>query len=293
MKNFQTPIQPVKPAYVLINGTSNDDVLYGTDSADEIHGGDGNDTLSGGAGDDKIDGGIGNDTIYGGAGKDQNIGGDDRDFDTVTYANSPTSGVLVMLNGPSQDSTSLGMDGGYGGYAEGDTYIGIERIIGTRFTDYLQNNGTDSATLEGGDGSDTLISMSGDDTLIGGPGVDLLYGNGGHNELTGGTGSDYFYFTLGNDGISDITDFQVGVDHIVIQNSSWDQAFGKDHVLLSGDNVYANQYSTVGVGYSDRLFWDTDDHQLWQITYVEGTAQPMLMASFDSQVQLHASDFWA
>lgn len=48
----------------------------------------------------------------------------------------------------------------------------------------------DSATLNGGNGSDWLVGSCGDDILNGGNGNDTLNGNGGDDTLTGGSGAD-------------------------------------------------------------------------------------------------------
>ena len=118
-----------------INGTDLNDSLFGSAGADEIHGragndylsgegGDdflfgeqGNDTLSGGAGNDRLDGGSGDDMLYGGAGADMLIGGDG--FDTVSYA---TSSQSVYVN--------LATNTGVFGEAQGDTFSGIDKVVG-------------------------------------------------------------------------------------------------------------------------------------------------------------------
>ena len=62
---------------------------------------------------------------------------------------------------------------GTGGDAQGDTYSGIENVIGSNFADTLI--GTSGANrLEGGDGDDTLKGAGGADVLIGGNGVDTV-----------------------------------------------------------------------------------------------------------------------
>ncbi|QTD34945.1 beta strand repeat-containing protein [Pseudomonas fluorescens] len=75
----------------------------------------------GNASDNVITGGIGNDTLYGGAGADQFIGG--AGVDTVGYEDSPV-GVTINLK-----------TGVNSGIAAGDTYNGIERILGSKGSD--------------------------------------------------------------------------------------------------------------------------------------------------------------
>jgi predicted extracellular nuclease len=56
-------------------------------------------------------------------------------------------------------------------------------------------------------GRDTLVGTSGDDVLTGGIGNDTL---------TGGAGADQFVFTSLRDGVDTITDFEPGIDRIVL-----------------------------------------------------------------------------
>ncbi len=138
---------------------------------------------------------LGNDTYNGGA-----------DTDTVSFANG-TQGVnidLALLTAT--------------GDAAGDTFISIEKFIGTAFNDVFQgaagainetvtggaeddflkggggadvlNGGADDDKLQGEAGSDTLNGGSGEDELLGGDDADILNGGGGSDLLTGGLGVD-------------------------------------------------------------------------------------------------------
>ncbi|HEX7985844.1 MAG TPA: calcium-binding protein, partial [Duganella sp.] len=86
-----------------------------------ISGGIGNDALRGGAGNDVLVGGIGNDTLFGGAGADTLRGGDGAD--TASYTDA-SAGVTINLK-----------TGVHTGFAAGDTFDGIERIVGSTFAD--------------------------------------------------------------------------------------------------------------------------------------------------------------
>jgi predicted extracellular nuclease len=57
---------------------------------------------------------------------------------------------------------------------------------------------------------------AGRDTIIGTPGDDVITGGIGADTLTGGAGADQFVFTSLRDGVDTITDFQPGVDRIVL-----------------------------------------------------------------------------
>src|SRR5262245_20569165 len=142
----------------IIKGTNLDDSLYGGAAADSIYGYDGNDVLKGGGGADLLDGGNGLDTIF--------------------YADSSV-GVAV----------NLATGHGYGGTADGDTYVSIENVYGSSFNDTLTGNDGANA-LYGLDGNDVLKGGGGSDTLDGGNGDDILTGGAGADHLVGGAGSD-------------------------------------------------------------------------------------------------------
>ena len=160
----------------LLIGNARDETIRGLGLGDSLFGMAGNDRLEGGTGADAIDGGDGDDLIIGGDGGDAIAGG--AGFDTVDFADS-NAGVRADLESRV----------GQGGFAQGDTYLNIEALAGTAFSDILGGDGTDNRLegrggndrLEGRDGADTLLGQAGDDTLEGGAGADIL---------DGGTGSD-------------------------------------------------------------------------------------------------------
>ena len=141
-----------------------------------------NDTLAGSSGDDVLIGGAGDDELSGGAGADTLIGGEGLDL--ADYS-SDSAGITVSL-----------LDGTKTGAAAGDTYSGIEGVIGGSGADLLI--GDDAAnqffgedgndTILGGDGADTLFGMDGDDTIVGGRGADSLYGGDGADLIFAGDG---------------------------------------------------------------------------------------------------------
>jgi len=286
----------VPPLGLYIEGTDFNDTLFGTPNADEIHGragadvihggagndlvfGEaGNDTLLGGLGDDTLDGGLGNDLLVGGAGADRLFGGDG--FDTASYASSATS-VYVNL------ATNMGVYGD----AQGDTYNSINKVIGSRHDDGLVADDS-GVVLDGGAGHDLLLGGAGLDVLIGGDGDDTLQGGRGLDVLTGGDGADRFILNWG-DGPDLITDFQPGVDTIILgEGFGWHTGpFGIDGVLATGTEI------PTRVRFDrDMLFYDTDDHQLYQLSRPWNHQQPVeatLLATFGNGVQLQASDFIA
>ena len=139
----------------LLGGTGND-TLYGGSGNDDLHGGADDDWLYGGSGSDYLYGSDGNDFLRGEAGADILDGG--ADFDAASYLWSPSGVTVNLTNGT-----------GFGGDAEGDTLINIEKLIGSDHDDFLFGDAGDN--ILHGDG--------GDDWLVGGAGADVLYGNGG------------------------------------------------------------------------------------------------------------------
>ncbi|WP_304611109.1 calcium-binding protein [Microvirga sp. ACRRW] len=95
-------------------------------------------SLKGTAGNDHYIGTAFNDTFEDSAGADILNGG--NGFDYVSFAHA-SAGVIASLSG------------GSGGDAAGDTYISIEGLVGSSFTDVFFGNG--SAVLKGGLGDDT------------------------------------------------------------------------------------------------------------------------------------------
>ena len=211
-----------------VGGDATGDVISGFEN---LTGSGFNDFLTGDAGSNTLDGGEGSDFLEGGAGSDALNGG--AGTDAVVYRNS-AQGVSVNLQS--------GM--GQFGDAEGDTFIGIETVIGSQYLDVV--NGSDSAeVILGGDGQDFLFGHGGDDFLYGQEGNDLLLGAAGNDTLVGGAGNDTFwagvsqgdynagmstfvgsdtltggsgsdYFIFHNfDGINTITDFEVGTDFLM------------------------------------------------------------------------------
>jgi Ca2+-binding RTX toxin-like protein len=117
-------------------------------------------------------------------------------FDTVSYENAPSRmtlgdydlGVTVDLASPRRNA----------GWAAGDTYFGIEKIVGSEHTDYLYGD-SQRNVLDGGGSPDFLYGRGGDDELLGSGGFDYLYGEAGNDLLDGQWQTDTLYGGDGND----------------------------------------------------------------------------------------------
>ena len=131
-----------------ISGIGGDDVIYGRDGDDILVGGSGDDILVGGVGADRLDGGAGT-------------------RDRAHYGDA-TSGLRADLQMASSNT----------GIAMGDTYIGIEDLSGSDYSDTLLGD-AGANTIWGGDGDDEIYGRDGDDVLVGGAGADRLDGGAG------------------------------------------------------------------------------------------------------------------
>jgi len=175
----------------LIQGDAGANALWGLDGADRLYGGLGGDILKGGAGDDalygedgsdRLEGGDGNDALIGGAGADLLIGG--AGMDVANYASS-AQGVTV----------NLAANSGSGGDAAGDTYSGVENVLGTAQAD----------ALTGDAGANALWGMGGNDILTGGAGADMLKGGAGADAFVYKSIADSSVAVSGRDSINDFS----------------------------------------------------------------------------------------
>ena len=132
--------------------------------------------VTGTVGADRMAGGAGGDTLVGSVGTDTMLGG--SGIDLVDYS-ANGAGLCADLTLP----------GGNTGQAAGDSYDGIEGLVGGSGSDTLGGN-SDANFLAGGFGADRLSGAAGNDTLVGDAGDDCLIGGGGADVLDGGTGID-------------------------------------------------------------------------------------------------------
>ncbi len=210
-------------------GSDNNDTLIGNAQDNKLSGGLGDDNLQGGAGADTLNGGAGNDILNGGQGADVLIGGDGQD--TASYEGA-TAGVTASL-----------VSGGLAGEAAGDTYSGIENLIGSSYADQLIGDYANNQ-LSGGDGNDSLDGGSGNDSLEGGAGNDLLTGGQGADVLKGGDGIDTASYANANAAVE---------VSLALNAGSGDQAQG---------DTYDSIENVIGSIYDDRLAGNDGSNQL-------------------------------
>ncbi len=172
-------------------GTIFSDVIDGRGGNDVILGEAGNDFLLGGAGNDILNGGAGSDNLSGGAGADQLIGGNDAGIDYARYDDANHGNLTIRLDGGANA----------GAAAVGDTYDGIEGLVGGLGNDVVVGNAS-ANYLFGGGGNDFIYALGGADYLNGGAGSDNLYGGAGADQHIGGddAGVDFARYDDGNYG---------------------------------------------------------------------------------------------
>ncbi len=176
-------------SFVVIEGTSGDDLLTGGSGDDSIRGLAGNDTLDGlggndilegGTGNDSLEGKEGNDTLDGNAGNDTMLGGPGDDTYIVNSAND----VIIELVGAGIDSVQSSVDYVLSENVENLTLQGRRGLSGT-------GNAQDNRIL-GNPGNNALAGEDGNDTLTGAAGNDTLDGGSGLNRMIGGQGDDTY-----------------------------------------------------------------------------------------------------
>lgn len=246
-----------------LDGSRFNDRLTGSTGANVIRGLGGKDTIDGFAGNDRLDGGAGDDTLIGGKGADKLIGG--AGIDIASYAALKT-GITVSLAKPATNT----------GDAKGDTFSGIEGLLG-------------------GKGADKLTgSAAGADRLSGGDGNDILWGLGGKDVLTGGKGDDIFVFDTALDAkknVDTITDFVVKDDTFHLSKSIF-QAFKS---LDRGDAIANSAFKDLNLGAvdaNDRIIYDRATGELFYDADGSGKKfAAILFAEVDKGTLLTGADF--
>ena len=173
----------------LVGGLGNDTV-FGNITDNFLFGGGGTDLIYGGIGNDYLSGDAGADNLWGGEGADAHVGGNDAGIDYARYDDANYGNLTLRLDNATFNA---------GAAAVGDTYTGIEGLVG-------------------GAGADVIIGNASANYLFGQGGADYIDGQGGSDYLNGGADADRFRFStaLGAGNIDTIADFQHGVDDILL-----------------------------------------------------------------------------
>lgn len=308
-----------------IRGTGQDDVLNGTDNDDQMLGQKGDDTLNGLAGNDTLNGGDGNDHLFGGNGSDILIGGAGMDTldggaggrDFASYSTS-TGPITVSLENPSANT----------GDAIGDTYTGIEGLVGTSADDTLIGDAGDNF-LDGAGGGDNLDGGAGIDrawynsstigltvnladpaqntgdaagdtygsieALVGSNFNDVLTGDGNANFLNGMAGADTLVGGGGNDGFV-FTATTHGVDTIEDFNVADDTILfdNTSFTALGAEGTLAEAAFIIGIAaenVADRIIYDFSSGALYYDSDGVGGADAIQVAIMGAGLLLTYNDF--
>jgi serralysin len=151
-----------------LTGSNFNDKLSGDGSVNILSGLGGNDVMVGKGGGDRFNGGLGS--------------------DTASY-DASNSGVHADLLAPATNTYE----------AAGDTYVSIENLYGSTYSDVLLGNNLPNLIAGNmffalASGNDFLIGRGGNDVLRGNDGNDRLEGDAGIDTLIGGPGNDIFIF---------------------------------------------------------------------------------------------------
>ncbi|RYJ01151.1 MAG: hypothetical protein EON47_11675, partial [Acetobacteraceae bacterium] len=252
-----------------VTGNAWANILDGGAGADTVLGGAGDDTLYGGPGDDLVDGEAGNDAMAGGTGADTLRGGDGDDT-FIVDADGRFTGTLLLETGEATPRILLLADiatfadvlaGGAGrdrwfsnaGAALLDLRLlplamgSVEEVNGSTGADaLLLAPDQAAASLNGGDGDDTLSGTAGGDRLDGNNGEDLLAGQGGNDTLYGGPGDDTLLGGAGDDlvfGLAGRNSLAGGSGDDTLYSSDWDSLVdggsGEDLAVLDRSTATA------------------------------------------------------
>jgi Ca2+-binding RTX toxin-like protein len=221
-------------------GSSFRDIIT-TSSADEtIIGGGGNDIIYASGGTDTISGGAGDDTFFDMGGIEHFDGGDGDDI--VAYWAAPveviidpeTFSIIITGEGVTADLADPSRNTGF---AAGDTYAGIETLIGSFVND----------DLAGDEQNNTLRGSWGDDVISGRGGNDLLEGDVGNDRLIGGAGADVLFGNIDYLGYVDFIGRLLGpIGADLIQQAR--EMAGDDPEFAAGDGFDIASYETATSG---------------------------------------------
>lgn len=139
-------------------GLWGNDVLKGLQSSDFLVGGGGDDVLDGGDDADELYGESQNDTLIGGKGADKLHGGSETDTASYEFAESAVVAFLDKALNTTGDQNGAGE-------AEGDTFVEIENITGSRHADVIGGNSGNNV-LDGGANADHMFGGAGADTYV-------------------------------------------------------------------------------------------------------------------------------
>ncbi len=292
-----------------------DDTVYGGAYADRLAVGKGRNVVDARGGDDYVsyvahgaatlDGGAGTDTLAVSCGTSSlyfiydRLEGDVDDGQGSTILGFER---YEAYGGTFADIAGLGLGNDlFRGGRGADTAFGNDgrdRLDGDGGADSL-DGGAGRDTLYGGGGADTIFGGAGNDYIGGGndTGADVVYGGDGDDRIrfgrgndvaSGGLGHDTFLFTLPEPGVTTITDFEHGVDHLKFTGAylSGGLAAGAlDPARLTAETLNGSQAQFITTYFAEGNFTLLE----WYPGAPASGATPYVY--FEGHITLSASDF--
>lgn len=212
-------------------------------------------------------GGAGNDFFLLGTSAEAINGGTGTDVLDCRYF----GGVIIALDGSLHNA----------GAAAGDTFTGIESVVGS-------NIGND--TLVGNSLANELVGLGGSDLLSGGSGNDTLSGGVAVDRMIGGLGNDFFdYFSLADAGdkLLDFTNVFGNDDTIRINTFSFGGNLGFGALAAS---QFQSRADNLAQDANDRFIFRITDKTLWFDNNGSAAGGLLLVADLQAGATLTAAD---
>ena len=268
------------PLTITLDGAANDGEAGENDNVgagiENVIGGSGNDTITGGPGNDTLAGGPGNDVLHGAGGNDTFDEGGSVNGSDILDGGAGTGDIADYSQRQNPLTISLDNVSNDGEAGEHDSVAAsVEGVIGGVADDHLiGNNNAVPNLLSGGDGSDTIDGLGGNDVLHGGyasgpvagGGNDILNGGAGDDKLFGDDDNDILNGGLGNDtlnggGQADVFNGGDGVDTATYAGVTDPVTVTLDNVANDGtmneqDNVKTDVENVTGGSANDSLTGD-------------------------------------
>jgi Ca2+-binding RTX toxin-like protein len=213
-----------------------------------------------------VNGADGDDLFRAGAGIERFDGG--NDFDTLEFRTAKA--VTVDL-----DDNSLNK-----GWAKGDSYFGIDGLVGSA---------TGADKLYGHGGENRLVGLGGNDLLDGRDGADTLVGGAGQDTLTGGGGTDIFRYNALTDGGDVVTDFDPFMDTFEFARSVFK---GLDLAGVLPSEQFLSGTTNKATTAAHRIIYNEDNGKIWYDRDGSGTKfKGVLIATVTVGTELSNGDF--
>ena len=298
-----------------VNGTGNglNNVLTGNSGNNTLDGKGGSDTLLGGAGNDVYVVDRTTDVVCETTtvGSTDDAGGSDLVKSSVSFTLPDYVENLTLTGTAAINGTGNALDNILAGNAGRNVLDGMggdDTLIGGAGNDTYAVNSDDTVIELAGQGIDVVYSTAASFTLpdnvedlilqesepINGTGNGLnnvIIGNAGSNVLTGEGGADRFAFDkpLGPDNVDTITDFQVGLDRIALDDAVFSQLTAQGGVVA----LAARNFSATGTAdtASQFIVYDPGTGALYYDADGNGPVDAIQFASVTPGLDLTSSDF--